>query len=113
MSVSTLHRPRKTFHDGRFTPAGDIKPASMSRVDGTRRQQTAAPAVGYTIDTHATGRSRLRVEIDEYPGVRLILPLGDTTITIRVSPDEAAHLADGLAVAAEACAEARFEGGAA
>lgn len=69
----------------------------------------AAPAVTYTVEARSTGRSRLKVEPDTFPGVRLILPLGDTSITVRLSPDEAAHLAAGLAAAAEGCADARLE----
>lgn len=72
------------------------------------RQHHAAPAITYDIETHARGRGVLRVTVDDYPGVNITLPLGDTTITVRLSPDEAEHLAKGLTTAAAAVAAARL-----
>ena len=84
-------------------------PGKRQRSPMGTRTRHAAPAITYSIQSEARGRSRLKVDTDaDYLGVTLTLLLGDTTITIKCSPDEAAHLAAGLTAAAEATRGARL-----
>ena len=88
-----------------------VSPAPLR---GTRHQylpmstRHAAPAVTYFLESDDRGRGCLKVDTDtEYLGVTLTLPMGPTTLKVRLSPDEAAHLAKGLVAAAEATKAAR------